>query len=149
MFYYVDPLVNNQRKLNGFGGFLGTLNQMVVVCQAECQALIGFVSESVTYSYGWNFQLVILDHQSVLHGQLSGLAVETTSWKCCPPLKQSSVDHRDSRKFSKEAAPASAAKGKRKTAKMTRDHFSVLSSDQYYEYLSENSSDLGHFVFLF
>ena len=33
------------------------------------------------------------------------VAVENTSWNYCPPFKQSSVDHRDSRKCSKKAAP--------------------------------------------
>ena len=47
----------------------------------------------------WNYQ------KCVLHGRLSGVAVENTSWKCCPPLKQSNVDHRFSRNFSKLAAP--------------------------------------------
>ena len=53
---------------------------MVIVSQAECQALIGFVSESVTY---WNFlfQLVCetitkVFSYYILHDQLSGVAVQ-------------------------------------------------------------------------
>ena len=51
------PPHNYSTQTQRIWGFLGTLNQMVIVTQADCQALIGFVSESVTY---WNFQLVLL-----------------------------------------------------------------------------------------
>ena len=46
-------------------GFLGTLNQIVILVHAECQALIDFVSESLTSTETYS---VLYYQKGVLHG---------------------------------------------------------------------------------